>query len=68
VANNNLKRSIAMRVLSESEVGQVSGAGVYVEPLIDDPQSEFGEMLNDMHEGYINFLNAYVFPYVYYCF
>ena len=37
-------------------------------PLITDPQSEIGKMLNDMHEAYINYLNMYVFPYIYYCF
>lgn len=57
-----------MRTLSESEIGHVGGAGVYVEPLIDDPESLLGRTINDMHEGYINFLNAYVFPYIYYCF
>lgn len=57
-----------MRVLSESEISYVSGAGVYVEPLVSDPQSAVGHTLNDMHEAYINFLNAYVFPYIYYCF
>lgn len=57
-----------MRLLSEIEISHVGGAGVPVEPLIEDPQSAIGEAINDFHEAYINFLNAYVFPYIYYCF
>lgn len=56
-----------MRVLSQSEIAHVSGSGSNVTPLIEDPKSELGRTINDIHEGYISFLNAYVFPYIYYC-
>lgn len=56
-----------MRTLNEIEISYVGGAGVTVDPLIEDPQSAIGEIINDLHEAYINFLNAYAFPYIYYC-
>jgi bacteriocin-like protein len=55
-----------MRELNTQELAAVSGGEVT--PLITDPESELGRMLNDIHEAYINYLNMYVFPYIYYCF
>lgn len=56
---------IVMRELNNIELMAVSGGDPT--PLISDPESELGKMVNDAHEAYVNFLDAYIFPYIYYC-
>ena len=58
-------RSVTMRNLNNNELCLVSGGDP--EPLVNEPESGLGGMLNDAQEAYINFLDRYVFPYIYYC-
>lgn len=57
-----------MRVLTESEAAIVGGGDHHIEPLIAEPQSAVGEVLNDAYVAYLTFLERHVFPYIYYCF
>ncbi len=54
-----------MRNLNNNELCLVSGGDP--EPLISNPQSDFGILTNDIHAAYINFLDRYIFPYIYNC-
>lgn len=60
-----------MRELTFEEARSVSGgadiAPPNIEPLVQNPQTVFGGVLNEAHEAYIRFLNTSIFPYIYYC-
>ncbi len=58
-------RSVTMRNLNNNELCLVSGGEP--EPLVSDPQSWLGGLANDSLELYINFLDIYIFPYIYNC-